>query len=86
MLIENSRHLNAVSFRRYLVESIIDYIIDYNPLDLDEDSLIEYMKAVVDYNENYGEEQTSPVFAACLPPPLLPYTSPSLFNNPANAV
>jgi len=63
MLIENSRHLNAVSFRRYLVESIIDYIIDYNPLDLDEDSLIEYMKAVVDYNENYGEElqlETSP--------------------------
>lgn len=38
--------------RNMLFENIIDYMIDYNPLGLDDDNLIINLKEVVEYNEN----------------------------------
>lgn len=47
----------AILMRSLMFENIIDYMIEYNPLGLDDDNLIINLKEIVEYEEQIQNEK-----------------------------
>ncbi|EAS06232.2 cation channel family protein (macronuclear) [Tetrahymena thermophila SB210] len=58
---------NARSQHYSILESVIDYLINRNPFQLDEDNLIEYMKSIFENNDNLNNNDPAAAAAASSP-------------------
>ncbi|KAL4501614.1 hypothetical protein ABPG72_018665 [Tetrahymena utriculariae] len=60
----SKRGNNARSQHYSVLESVIDYLINRNPFQLDEDNLIEYMKSIFENNDNLNNNDQATVAVA----------------------